>query len=157
MRCRFQYADFTRAVLTNVSILDSDLHGARLDLVASENIDWTGSSLWGALIPINCAFFSGNTFDQDQVHRLLALLLHAKGGWKGPLMGIVDFKSRMLVDRLVNEEEKDDGGPGVPAEDQSLGRDDGRGLVAEVGGQEMAERDRDGALGGLPLAGPDGP
>lgn len=112
-KCRFQYANLTRACLSDVRLLQCDFHGAILDLAASERLDFTGSSFWGAVIPINCAFFYGNRFDRSQVHRLLALLLHGLGGWRDDLLPLVDAKDRQLVDRLVDAETKDENGNGV--------------------------------------------
>lgn len=135
--CRFQYANFQRATLTDVGLIDCDLHGAALDFAVSRRVDFSGSSLWGALIPLNCAMFVGNTFDRRQVHHLLALLCHGKGGWREGLVPHVDRASQKLVTRLVgtflDEEVAEAGAPRV----DQFGRD-----ATEVDSETNEERDR---------------
>jgi Pentapeptide repeats (9 copies)/Pentapeptide repeats (8 copies) len=142
-KCRFQYATFVQAAVLDVAFLDCDFHGANLDLMVSKNVDWSGSSLWAAVIPINCAFFAGNTFDHDQVQRFLALLLHAKGEWRDSLLPHVDSAARKLVDRLVDEQTQEEE---ISAPEQSKRDDDGRRAGEPLGHQTMAERDRDRAF-----------
>lgn len=101
-RCRFQYANLDRATLDRVDLLDCDFHGANLNLAVSTKLDFSGSSFWGALVPINCAMFSGNRIDREQAHRLLALLLTAEGDWKKEIETLVDPKAKALIARLVN-------------------------------------------------------
>ena len=126
-KCRFQYANFTRATLDHVGLIGCDLHGANLDFAATYDVDFTGTSFWGALIPINCAMFVGNTFDRAQLHRFLGLLLHARGDWLEEIAPLVDPIHGRLIDRLVDEETAEierDRNPDRP--------DDGRGRIGAL-------------------------
>lgn len=101
--CRLEYAIFDRASVINGAFLHCQLHGARLDFAATEDVDFTGSNLWGAVIPINCAMFSGSTFDKRQIGLLLAMLMRSRHP-EDRLAGIIDPIYRKMVDRLVSRE-----------------------------------------------------
>jgi hypothetical protein len=87
--------------------VSADLHGARLDLACSDGVDWSGSNLWGAVVPLNCAFIASNRFDRRQLHMFLALLQYSTGNVEDldDIDRIVDDRYRKLVRRLVRHEE----------------------------------------------------
>lgn len=113
-RCRFQYTDWTRATVEQTSFLRCSMHGARLDMAVSRGLDFSGSNLWGALIPLGCAMFVDNRFDRRQLHMLLALLQRIDGpdavATVRAVRPLIDPKTLKLVDRLVDGEAANNGG-----------------------------------------------
>lgn len=101
--CRMEYVNMERATLRNVEMLDCALHGARLDFAESDSVDFTGSNLWGAVIPINCAFWVGNRFDRRSLHMLLGLINRSAGdtNTRDDVRSITDERYERLVNRLV--------------------------------------------------------
>lgn len=89
---RAQYADFSRATVEN-TVLSLDLHGARLDFAESNHVSFAGSNLWGAVVPLGCAFFVGNEFDGRQLAYLLALVRLSEG----------NSEAREILKQLVPE------------------------------------------------------
>lgn len=75
---RAQYSSFENATLSQVKF-DIDLHGADLRYAAAEEVDYSGSNLWGANIRISCSFFKGMKFDDRSLRLFLALLGITKG------------------------------------------------------------------------------
>lgn len=107
--CRAQFSNWHRATI-NDSKLEVDFRGAHLNLAASNNVDWSGSGFWSAMIPLNCAMFVGNTFDDRQVRGLAALLLRSKlpEGLVFKVNALTDARARKMVEKLIQ--------PGVQVE-----------------------------------------
>lgn len=76
-RCRLEYAVFTRATVIGGGFLGCQLHGTYLDVAESSGVDFSGSNLWGAVIPLGCAVIVGNKFDHRQLHLLLGVVSKA--------------------------------------------------------------------------------
>jgi fluoroquinolone resistance protein len=102
--CRLEYAIFDRATVIDGKFLNCQLHGARLDFAETQNVDFTGSNLWGAVIPISCATFVGNRFDRRQIGLFLAILTKTLD-YDERLPGVVDPLYMKMMDRLVAREE----------------------------------------------------
>jgi uncharacterized protein YjbI with pentapeptide repeats len=104
-RCRAQYSTWPLATLENVK-LDCDLRGAKLDLAQSDGIDFTGANLWAAVIPINCAFIVGNTFDERTAGCFLALMSRAKlpPGLREWVEEAIPKHSKRLVERIMRDQ-----------------------------------------------------
>lgn len=77
--CRLQYASLHRATALHSDFRSCDFHGATLSFAETVSCDFTDSSLWGAVIPLSCAFWVGNTFDRKQAEYLLALFSYTNG------------------------------------------------------------------------------
>lgn len=109
-RCRLEYASFSRATMLGGGFVDCQLHGTYLDLAESNGVDFSGSNLWGAVVPMSCAILPENKFDHRQLHMLLALMSMAdiEPDDKEKLLSIVDPKVLKLVDRLVGSDEEAD-------------------------------------------------
>lgn len=138
--CRMQYSNWDRSTVQRTEVRDCDLHGARLDFAVTEGVDFTGSNLWGVVVPISCATFVGNRFDRRQMHMLLALLSKSLGNdhERTRIRSLVDERYERLVGRLVNAEI--DGG-----ESQAC-QDEGRPVHADVADQDAAVGDRGDSL-----------
>jgi hypothetical protein len=102
LACRAQYSNWSQATLVNTRI-DCDLHGAVLNLAVTENVDWGGSMLWSAVVPLNCAFVTGNAFDTRQIEMFVALMALAKipAQLREQLEAIVPRRRLNAVARLV--------------------------------------------------------
>jgi uncharacterized protein YjbI with pentapeptide repeats len=120
MGTRLEYSIFTRATLKNVRFEDCALHGAHLDLADSEWVEFPGSNLWGAVVPISCAFFRGTTFDKRSMHMFLGLLSHTEGNdnEREQLRTLVEDRYLRAVGRLVNAEIN---GEGLPQSENESG------------------------------------
>lgn len=109
--CRLQYCSFYRATVERTSFIDCSLHGAVLDFAVSSGLDFTGSNLWSAVIPLGCGFFLGNRFDRRQLHMLLSLLGRLECPDSVDTMArvreVVDGKTYRLVTRLIDGQEDD--------------------------------------------------
>lgn len=107
-KCRAEYSQWSAATLVRTAV-DCELHGARLDINRSDRVDWTGSNLWGAVVPISCATFVGNRFDKRQMHLFLALLCKSTGNDndREDVRSLVDERFQRLLDRLVIDAEID--------------------------------------------------
>lgn len=131
---RAQYSDWQNATIlrTEVSI---DLHGARMDITASTGVDWSGSNLWGAVVPLGCAFFAGNIFDKRSLHVFLALVTKTRGNDndRSDIGRLVDARYKRIVDRLVLEDDSTIDG------DSSATRNDEGGAVRGSVSTEEAE------------------
>lgn len=101
--CRLQYSSFRRAYFIGGSLTRCDLHGALLDFAQAQRIDYSGSNLWGAVVPLGCQFFVGHRFDHRQIHFFLSLVSHVDGE-TDEVQRVADPKIRRVVDRLVRGE-----------------------------------------------------
>jgi uncharacterized protein YjbI with pentapeptide repeats len=105
-RCRLEYAVFSRATILGGGFLGCQLHGTYLDVAESVGVDFTGSNMWGAVIPLGCAAIVGNRFDHRQLHMLLGIVnravLDAKDHEYLELIG--EKKVFRLVEKLIARE-----------------------------------------------------
>jgi len=99
---RAHYSDWSRASLIKTRV-NLDLRNALLTFNLTDGVDFTGSNLWSAAIPWNCASFVGNTFDERMIGGLAALMTHAKMPLelKARLDAVPSEHSKELVRRLV--------------------------------------------------------
>jgi uncharacterized protein YjbI with pentapeptide repeats len=100
--CRAQFSNWHRATIVE-SKMDIDFRGAHLNFASTSDVDWSGSGFWSAMIPLNCAMFTGNTFDERQVRGLAALLLQGKLPEKlvFKVNALTDARARKMVETLV--------------------------------------------------------
>ncbi len=116
---RLEYSTFTRSTLKRVRFEDCALRGAHLDFAASDGLEFSHSNLWGAVVPMSCAFWNGTKLDKRSMHVLLALLTHTEGNdnEREQLRTLVENRYLRAVGRLVNAEIN---GEGIPqSEDES--------------------------------------
>lgn len=109
--CRAQFSDWTRASLADCK-LDVDFRGACLNFALTTNVDFSGSNLWSALVPFNCAMVYGNRFDTRTIGALVALLSYAEGprDLLDELASNVSEKTRKLVEKFVKYETGEEAG-----------------------------------------------
>src|SRR6185295_10359661 len=76
----------------------------------TRNLDLRGSNLWGAVIPLNCAFFEGTRFDREQVFRFMALVEHSTADrvWT-PTDPEAFGRQKKVVARAIAAESRRDG------------------------------------------------
>jgi hypothetical protein len=108
-RCRAQRSNWFNSTLARVRF-DVDLRNANFTPALSEAIDFTGSNLWGAVVPLNCALVSANRFDERQIGMFLALLGQAElptelGLW---IEEATPKKAKALLDRILRGATMDD-------------------------------------------------
>lgn len=134
--CRLDYSNWDRATVQRTGINDCGMHGARLDFAETKDVDFSGSNLWGVVVPISCATFSGNRFDRRQMHMLLALLSKSIGNdsERGAIRSIVDVRYQRSVDRLVDAQVNGESGETSP--------DESRAVYAELDHQDSEVGDR---------------
>ena len=101
--CRMEYAALSRATMVGGGIVDTALHGAYMDMAGAEGVDFSGSNLWGAVLPMSCAIFVGNKFDHRQLHLLLGLVYKSllSGDDAQRISLIADPRMVKMVDRLT--------------------------------------------------------
>lgn len=103
LQSRAEYSKWDSSTVIR-SRIDCSLRGANLDFGLTDGVDFTGSNLWSALVPMNCQGLVGNTFDKRQVHLFLATL--CKGVIpeedRQAVSSIVSPRYAKMVDRLVS-------------------------------------------------------
>lgn len=102
---RAEYADFSRASMFGGGFKHVNMHGARLEFAQTDNVDFQGSNLWGAVIPISCAVLVGNHFDTRQIHSLIALLLHSHWNFSAEMTHHIQERYKKMVNRLVRSQQ----------------------------------------------------
>lgn len=102
VRGRAHLTDWGRATIQR-SRIDLDFRDALLNFAVTNAVDFSGSSLWSAASPWNCAFFVGNTFDSRQVGLALALMSYANipEPMKSQVRAIPSERHHEMVRRLV--------------------------------------------------------
>lgn len=104
---RAEYTDFTRASMFNGGFKHVNMHGARLEFAQTDKVDFSGSNLWGAVVPISCSLMVGNTFDARQIHSLFALLLHSHWDHSAAAANWIYPKYKQMINRIVRSQNEE--------------------------------------------------